>query len=107
MLSVDKEKCIGCKICLNVCPVKAVSMNKDKAEIDNDKCIDCSKCIQFCPKDAIYSTTESFSFNSNQMFPAYGFGMRRKQGRGLGRGMGRGLGRGSQDGRGRGRGRGI
>ena len=103
MFQVDKEKCIGCKVCLDVCPVGAISMVDDKAQIDVNKCIDCGKCAQICPQEAIHpgaQSQQSFPLNQGQMFPNPGFGM----GRGLGRGMGRGLGRGPRDGRGRGRG---
>ncbi len=107
MFQVDKEKCNGCKACIDVCPVGAISMVDDKAQIDGSKCIDCGKCAQTCPQEAIHPGTQSqrsFPQNQGQTFPNPGFGMGRGIGRGLGRGMGKGLGRGPRDGRGGGRG---
>ena len=107
MFIVNKEKCVGCGACVNTCPIGAISMDKDKAEIDGGKCVDCGRCVQVCPAGAIYPGTQSrqdISLNQEQMFPGSGFGMGRGPGRGMGRGMGRRLGRGPRDGRGGGRG---
>ncbi len=114
MFQVDKEKCIGCGACVNVCPAGAISlsagqagMDDDKAKIDSNKCVDCGRCAQVCPQGAIYpdaKSQQSFPPNQGQMFPNTGFGMGGGIGRGLGRGMGKGLGRGPRDGRGQGRG---
>jgi [FeFe] hydrogenase (group B1/B3) len=39
--------------CTNVCPVNAVSIGKDRANIDQDKCIKCGRCKETCPYSAI------------------------------------------------------
>ncbi|MCS7121898.1 MAG: CoB-CoM heterodisulfide reductase HdrA2 [Archaeoglobaceae archaeon] len=49
---VNEEKCIGCKICENVCDFKAVSVNK-KAKINPKACTMCGICVASCPVDAI------------------------------------------------------
>ena len=33
MFNVNKEKCIGCSQCVKDCPVSAISLNENKAEI--------------------------------------------------------------------------
>ena len=53
---VDLEKCVGCGICQEACPVdgKAVhSGNGKKAEYDYTKCIRCYCCQEMCPAKAI------------------------------------------------------
>lgn len=53
---VDLNKCVGCGICQEACPVegKAVhSGNGKKAEYDYKKCIRCYCCQEMCPAKAI------------------------------------------------------
>ena len=49
---VDKNACVACGACVDVCPVDAISM-EDVAVIDADTCIDCGTCVDECPSDAI------------------------------------------------------
>ena len=50
---VNKDECIGCKKCFEVCPAKAITMVNDKPQIDRKKCIKCFCCQEFCPKGAM------------------------------------------------------
>ena len=107
MFKVDKKECVGCGVCVDVCPVSAISISNGKAEIDSAKCLDCGRCAQACPRTAISpgvsEVKTNASHNQGQMFARPGFGMGAGFGRGLGRGFGKGLRRGPRDGRGRGR----
>ena len=49
---VDKNRCIGCKICLRFCAHEAINVN-GKAAIDESKCVGCGHCIGACSKNAI------------------------------------------------------
>lgn len=51
--SVDKEKCRGCKACIEVCAESAVTVREKKASIDKEKCVGCGRCIGVCNFDAI------------------------------------------------------
>lgn len=51
---VNQEKCAGCGVCLEVCPVQAISLNLNKkAQINSEKCIECGRCARECPNQAI------------------------------------------------------
>jgi NAD-dependent dihydropyrimidine dehydrogenase PreA subunit len=55
-MKIDQEKCIGCGQCLPYCPVEAISLEADTAEIEFDECAECGSCLRMadCPSDAIY-----------------------------------------------------
>lgn len=55
---VEKDKCIGCKLCETVCPNESVIVdNKSKkATINAVLCLQCSNCEMICPTKAISYT---------------------------------------------------
>ncbi|MGB6127218.1 MAG: nitroreductase family protein [Psychrilyobacter sp.] len=53
MMVVDKEKCIGCEMCVKDCFPKDIEMIDGKAHINNITCFKCGHCIAVCPKEAI------------------------------------------------------
>ena len=48
----DKEKCIGCGDCVEVCPVDALVIGDDFPTVDDDWCIGCGVCVAECSNDA-------------------------------------------------------
>ena len=51
---VNKEGCIGCKLCQPVCPTTAIVVKEDKkAEITTSLCLQCNSCQDICPKKTI------------------------------------------------------
>ena len=51
---LEPKKCIGCKMCANTCPQKAITMKKGRPHFDYNKCIRCFCCQEFCPKGALF-----------------------------------------------------
>ena len=53
--SVEREKCIGCKKCINElgCPAISLNASDKKPVIETSLCTGCSLCSQVCPVNAI------------------------------------------------------
>jgi uncharacterized Fe-S center protein len=50
---VIAKKCIGCSECIKQCPVDAITLENEKAQILGVSCIGCAGCIAVCPESAI------------------------------------------------------
>ena len=57
-MKINVDKCDGCKVCLDYCPVGAISMVDGVASIDNNVCVECWVCYrnQVCPNDCFEPT---------------------------------------------------
>lgn len=54
MITINKEKCIGCMTCISVCPFTALSEEKGKPYLKKPmSCLKCMHCAAACPQDAI------------------------------------------------------
>lgn len=49
----DKNECVGCAKCAEICPAKAITMADQLPRIDRSRCIRCFCCQEFCPKGAM------------------------------------------------------
>jgi len=61
--SIDEEHCAGCKICIDMCPYKAISFDEEKkvSRVNEALCKGCGTCVAACPSGAIkgrHFTTE-------------------------------------------------
>jgi len=66
MIYIDDEKCAGCGVCEDVCPVEAIRVSDGVARIDQDRCNECEPfgyaqdmaCVEACPNEAILVVIE-------------------------------------------------
>lgn len=52
-VQIDDAKCVKCKICVNGCPMRALSMKDNAVHNDVNLCIKCGVCQHNCPCNAI------------------------------------------------------
>lgn len=52
-IEVIDNNCIACGECLNVCPVKAISLTPPNPIVIDDNCVYCGLCIETCKFEAI------------------------------------------------------
>lgn len=48
-----RRGCVFCCTCIHVCPVEAITMDKNGASINPEKCVGCGACADECPSEAI------------------------------------------------------
>jgi len=53
MLKVRRDLCLGCGLCAQICPTRAISLSWDYAQIDLSLCNQCLLCLDVCPQGAI------------------------------------------------------
>jgi ferredoxin len=60
-LELDEARCIGCGMCVEVCPHGVFGMSdgpKARARIvDRDRCMECGACARNCPTEAIAASS--------------------------------------------------
>ncbi|MEJ2727843.1 MAG: nitroreductase family protein [Deltaproteobacteria bacterium] len=67
---IDPEICIGCGLCVKVCPSETISMQDNKARVTGDRSLQCGHCMAVCPVDAVRVgaiDSRSLSFNSFEL----------------------------------------
>jgi len=58
---IDAAKCIGCELCVKLCPKQALTMRDNLAAVANPKACDyVGACQEICPAEAISLTYEIF-----------------------------------------------
>jgi len=60
LLLIDDEQCVGCAICVDVCPHAALAMGPDDLRPAwlADYCTACAECVHECPTTAIILNPE-------------------------------------------------
>jgi len=67
-IQYDKEKCIGCKLCLKVCPSEAIEFKETdkKIKIYLARCTFCSQCNDICPVNCLSMSNEFLLADSDK-----------------------------------------
>ncbi len=49
---LDKDACMGCGLCPDICRENALTIAEGRPALDAERCVLCADCIQSCPTDA-------------------------------------------------------
>ena len=70
---VDKDLCSGCRLCISICPYKAIEPVEEevngkivtRAKVNEALCMGCGACVVACPSGAM----QQFGFKDKQLKP--------------------------------------
>lgn len=48
----SKTNCKNCYACVRQCPVHAITVKNEQAQIIKERCIVCGRCFKACPQNA-------------------------------------------------------
>lgn len=65
LATIDREKCIRCKRCIQNCGWGVYSWGGDKIVINTSKCVKCLRCYHYCPEEAIEIVDNPTRFKNN------------------------------------------
>jgi NAD-dependent dihydropyrimidine dehydrogenase PreA subunit len=63
MIEISDDKCVGCGICVCLCPVEDCLTGFNEIKVA-ESCIDCLKCVHGCPVNAISEVPTAMEINS-------------------------------------------
>jgi uncharacterized Fe-S center protein len=52
-MAVDRDACVGCGSCTEVCPEGAITLQDGKASVSEEDCIGCGECMTVCQEKAV------------------------------------------------------
>jgi len=53
MIVFDKDKCMGCGLCVKICHEHCMALVDDTVRINYEVCSTCTQCIAICPEQAL------------------------------------------------------
>jgi NADH-quinone oxidoreductase subunit I len=64
-VAYDREKCTGCRLCIKICPTRAIEFipEEKKVKVFVARCCFCAQCSEICPVGAL-SMTDEFLLSS-------------------------------------------
>jgi len=71
-ISIDRDLCNGCGLCVEICPFNGVKLDEENIAVLLDACNECGACIDECPVEAISVTVIKEGIIDVVNIPVYG-----------------------------------
>jgi two-component system NtrC family sensor kinase len=71
-IEISHRKCRLCFFCIQICPAKAIKLEKDTLRILPERCVRCGSCLRACPQQALsyrsgYGRVKEFLANKERI----------------------------------------
>ena len=71
-IEISDRKCRLCFFCIQICPAKAIKLEKDTLRILPERCVLCGSCLKACPQQALsyrsgYEKVKEFLANQERI----------------------------------------
>ena len=53
MISIDRQACDGCGLCVEICPTGTLQLVDHMIQVDSSLCDECYACVDVCPQEAL------------------------------------------------------
>lgn len=53
VVALDSAACVGCHLCVEICPMQALTEADVKVALDTNRCIGCGLCVKVCAVNAL------------------------------------------------------
>ena len=50
---IDSDECVGCGVCVDMCPMDAITLEDDIAVLEDERCLGCGICAHHCDTEAV------------------------------------------------------
>lgn len=65
LATIDTDKCIRCKRCIQNCGWSVYAWGGDRVQIETKKCVKCLRCYHYCPVEAIQILDNPVRYKDN------------------------------------------
>ena len=68
MITIEKDKCNGCGLCIRICHEHCIALSDSLPKINYEVCSTCTQCVAVCPQKALtWDHQESIAYDTGRL----------------------------------------